>query len=943
MTGQDPRNPSSRRGGDGMPARPALRRLGRLRARARLALLWESIWPRAWPVLAVLGIFLTLALSGAFLLLSPLFHLILLSVLIAALVVALMRAVRGFAVPGDEAADRRLERASGLPHRPLETLLDRPAGNDPTAMALWRAHQAREAARIRRLRVGVPRPGLAARDPRALRAGLAVALVAAVTMAGAEAPERLRRALWPVTHGAPPGLSTRLEAWVTPPAYTGAPPVFLDPAGGRVTVPAGSRLRAALSGGSGTPELLRDDVPAGVFQALGPGSHSAEMALDAGGRLVIRQGGREIAAWSIAVQADAPPRIAFAEPPTQSARGLATRLPWRAEDDWGVAAAAAEIRLQARPGAAPVPIDLPVPAGQARAPRGVAQPDLSAHPWAGLPVRIRLIARDGAGQEGRSDEAAMVLPERGFNHPVARGLILLRKGLSLDPEARRPAMEGLDRLAAAPEAFEGDTATALALRSARARLEADQRPEAVGEAQQIMWDTALALEEGRADRTARALAEVRERLREALRERQEQERQRAEAERQEGNEAQRQDEARRQAEQERQQQAQRDADPNQPPGSNRNEQARQEQAERERQEQAQRQAEAERREAERDAARAETDRRIQELREAVRRHLDALAERLQRENGETPPPQGAARPQDQREAQRRTERMREQNRQDRPEEAERELAELERMLEELENGQMAQNQREERRQQRQRGQQQMGVVQDMVRRESRLLDGSHRRAEADAARQERERRMSYPWNRNRPPEPQAEAPPDPAADARTQRALRRALGELMQQHGDLTGDVPAPLGRADQAMRESAEALGRGEDARPHQERAIRELSEGGRQMAQRMQRQFGRPDQGQEGEGQDGEGQGDAMAEGGEQGGEGQDQLAQNGEGRDPLGRRLREGTGTSEEGGDTRVPDEAEILRTRRLQEELRRRHAERERSSQELEYIDRLLRLF
>ena len=934
MTGPDPRSSSPPRGGPS--AGPVLRRLGRLRARARLALFWENLWPRLWPVLAVLGVFLVLALSGAFLLLPPLAHLILLSVLIAALVVALARAVRGFALPGVEAADRRLERESGLPHRPLETLQDRPAGDDPVAMALWRAHQARQAARIRALRAGLPRPGLAARDPRALRAGLAVALVAALVMAGPEAPERLRRALWPVTHGAPPGMATRLEAWVTPPAYTGAPPVFLDPAGGSVTVPAGSRLRAALSGGSGTPELLRDGQAAAVFLPLGPGSHNVELGLEAGGRLAIRQGGREIAGWSIAVQADAPPRIAFAEPPTPSARGLATRLPWRAEDDWGVAAAGAEIRLEARRDAAPVTIDLPVPAGQARAPRGVAQPDLSAHPWAGLPVRIRLVARDGAGQEGRSDEAAMILPERGFNHPVARGLILLRKGLSLDPGARQPAMAGLDRLAERPEAFENDTATALALRSARSRLEADQRPEAVEEVQQTLWDTALALEEGRADRTARALAETRERLREALRERQEQERQRAEAQR----EAQRrEEEGRQQAEAERQQ-AQRD--PAQPPGSRENNQARQEQAERERQEQAERQAEAERREAERDAARAETDRRIQELREAVRRHLDALAERLQRENGETPQ-ENAARPQDQREAQRRTERMREQNRQDRPEEAERELAELERMLEELENGQMAQNQREERRQQRQRGQQQMGVIQDMVRRESRLLDGAHRRAEADAARQERERRMNYPWNRSRPPEPEAAPPPEAPADARTQRALRRALGELMQQHGDLTGEVPAPLGRADQAMRESAEALGRGDDPRPHQERAIRELSEGGRQMAQRMQRQFGRPDQPQDGEGQEGEGQGDAMAEGGEQGGEGQDQLAQNGEGRDPLGRRLREGTGTSEEGGDTRVPDEAEILRTRRLQEELRRRHAERERTAQELDYIDRLLRLF
>ena len=48
------------------------------------------------------------------------------------------------------------------------------------------------------------------------------------------------------------------------------------------------------------------------------------------------------------------------------------------------------------------------------------------------------------------------------------------------------------------------------------------------------------------------------------------------------------------------------------------------------------------------------------------------------------------------------------------------------------------------------------------------------------------------------------------ADARTQRALRRALGELMQQQGDLTGQVPPALGEADNAMREAGQALGLG-------------------------------------------------------------------------------------------------------------------------------------
>ena len=51
----------------------------------------------------------------------------------------------------------------------------------------------------------------------------------------------------------------------------------------------------------------------------------------------------------------------------------------------------------------------------------------------------------------------------------------------------------------------------------------------------------------------------------------------------------------------------------------------------------------------------------------------------------------------------------------------------------------------------------------------------------------------------------------------------------------------------------------------------------------------------------------------------------------------------GQADTGSDTRVPDEAEVLRTRRLQEELRRRAAEKERPAEELDYIDRLLKRF
>jgi len=831
---------------------------------ARAALGWELFWPGAWPVLAVLGIFLLLALLGLPALLPPWLHGLGLLAFAASLAFMLRRAWQGLRIPDALAAERRLERASGLSHRPLSVMADRPAGHDPLAMAIWQAHQARMAARIRQLRVGLPRPGLAARDKRALRAAMLVALVAAFGIAGDAAPERLRRALLPAFAQAPPAAALRIEAWVTPPAYTGAPPIFLSASGGHATVPAGSRMQVTLSGrpGGAPPEL---SGPAGTItlRGLDASSFAADLPLTDPARLTLRRDGALLAEWHLAVQADAPPRVSFPEPPARAQRGLAIRMPWRAEDDWGVHSLRFELRLSARPNAPPVTQTIPLPPGTPRQARGITAPDLSAHPWAGLPVRLSLAAEDGAGQEGVSGPVEIILPERSFTHPVAQALVTIRRDLSLAPEARDTARRGLDQLATAPDAFENDTTTALGLRVARNRLFL-RRPGAVEEAQELLWDMALALEEGRDGRTARALAQAQQALREAL------------------------------ENAEQQNQAHTNNDP----------------------------------------ARQEAERRIQQLREAIRRHLEAMAERLQRENAESLSelPQNRA---DQREINRRTERLREANRENRIPDAQRELAELEEMLRNLQEGRQARGEIPERQQQRQRGQQQMGVVQDMVRRQGEMLDRGQRRIEAEEARRNQQRRSQGAQNQ-RPP---AQAPEPSAADARRQRALRRALGELMQQYGDLTGELPEALGRADQAMREAQEALGEGGDARDPQSRAMRHLQEGGRQMAQQLQRQFGQ----QPGQGE-GEAEGADMAANPEEGGEGEGEGSEMGEGRDPLGRRARDvAGGNPDQGSDTRLPDEAEQMRTRRIQDELRRRGAERERGPEELDYIERLLRRF
>jgi len=60
-----------------------------------------------------------------------------------------------------------------------------------------------------------------------------------------------------------------------------------------------------------------------------------------------------------------------------------------------------------------------------------------------------------------------------------------------------------------------------------------------------------------------------------------------------------------------------------------------------------------------------------------------------------------------------------------------------------------------------------------------------------------------------------------------------------------------------------------------------------------------------------------------------------------DPLGRPVAGGQHADD--GDTHVPDKAEQLRARDIEQELRRRDTDRTRAPDELHYLDRLLKPF
>src|SRR5262249_11412863 len=163
------------------------RRLARLMRLSRLALGWERFWPALWPPLAVIGGFAVLALFDLLSLVPPLAHAAVVGVFALLLAGAAVWAVRSLVWPDRHAARRRIEVSSGLGHRPLTALADRPSGAlDPAAAGLWEAHRRRMAAAARQLRVGWPAASLAPRDPLGLRALLALLLLVGAIAARAD-------------------------------------------------------------------------------------------------------------------------------------------------------------------------------------------------------------------------------------------------------------------------------------------------------------------------------------------------------------------------------------------------------------------------------------------------------------------------------------------------------------------------------------------------------------------------------------------------------------------------------------------------------------------------------------------------------------------------------------------------------------------------------------
>src|SRR5207302_5425327 len=233
----------------------------------------------------------------------------------------------------------------------------------------------------------------------------------------------------------------RIDAWVSPPTYTGRPPVILQglrpgepvPTAAALSVPAGSTLVIRATG------IHLDVVASGGLAEPASGAHSSNangteerrFVINEAGSATVRGAASSDVSWQFTAIPDKPPTIALAKDPEGQARG-ALQLSYKVEDDYGVVGAQAKFKLLDNPdsnGAPARPLyeapNFPLVLPQARTRNGVGQTtkDLTEHSWAGVDVAMTLTARDEGGNEGRSEPFEMRLPERPFSKPIARALI----------------------------------------------------------------------------------------------------------------------------------------------------------------------------------------------------------------------------------------------------------------------------------------------------------------------------------------------------------------------------------------------------------------------------------------------------------------------------------------------------------------------------------------
>jgi uncharacterized protein (TIGR02302 family) len=509
---------------------------------ARLALGWEALWAAlCWPLILGMGL-TSLILSGLLPLLPDFARYGVLLAAIGALIWSL-RSVFKINRPSAYEAMRRIEAQSSLFNRPVSTAKDTLAetGLDERSVALWEEHKRRQLALLVSLKVGTPRSRWRDLDPLSLRVPACIALVASLFLVPEDSLFNLQNTfrVGPVVAQKP----LTLDAWLKPPAYTGKPPLLLtSPAeieklktDNEILVPENATLTLRLDGAK-APRLgfydVSGDNPKELEELAAKtrfenGLFQADAKLNRPALVKIYDGDKELAAWHVSVIPDQPPTITILGEPKTAGLGAVT-LSWKATDDYGVAGITSQIYLSDNqedgvgftnngvflfdPPNFPISLRKSAPKEEL----GSTSADLTPHPWAGLMVDLTLEVTDAAKHKITSVVKTFKLPERLFTKPLARALVEQRKTLIMDPATSQNVQKLLSALLIYPQGLIESSGPHIAIASVISRLRNSGDASDLNEAQNMLWQIAVSVEDGNLSDARKDVEAARKALEKAL-------------------------------------------------------------------------------------------------------------------------------------------------------------------------------------------------------------------------------------------------------------------------------------------------------------------------------------------------------------------------------------------------------------------------------------------
>ena len=518
--------------------RPFFRALSRKRRRAFWSLAIERLIHHIWR-----PFFWTLFFCGLWMIGVPSFFgsgvsIITSIIFIIGLIYLIRRDVLTFHLPTNKKLDHRIEEKSDLPRGHIALLEDKLANpKKHETRDLWHDAHQKILKSLANLKAPNLRATLAKTDPYALRFLAVLVFISGLMLSGHQWKDRIFNGLTPfsVSSVLSQGRSTHL--WVKPPEYTQMPSIHIEGTNSgdeALNIPEGSEIKIRLHSMLGTyfaPTLSINGASVNMTHH-GEGLYGYEGKIENGERITITQTLIPRANWKYTLIPDTPPEIYSDAPKDKPLHEVIEnsqiRIPLIVKDNYSVKDLSMRMDIDdmliERPlGKAAEDIRLVMSAPNAEFKISPIY-DMTWHTWAGLPVTFEYKAIDHSGQSATLDKIQLTLPERVFEHPMAKSLIAARKRLAWDyKDSFVDISEDLNNLLNAPDYFQHNRTIFLAIRTAAARLYfADKKPEqyriaAATEVIKLLWDAAITIEDGNLSLAMRDLRDARSALENAMR------------------------------------------------------------------------------------------------------------------------------------------------------------------------------------------------------------------------------------------------------------------------------------------------------------------------------------------------------------------------------------------------------------------------------------------